>query len=133
MFRNRILFHFALVLMVVSAASGNQEARIAGRVINSSGGSVSKAVVLVYAWYPESKDDFALREVGRFVTDTFGEFHGSLPAGSYELLCATRGLLPAAVRVQATLASETRVSIRLQRDPSLPIEACCETGAPPGK
>ncbi len=118
------------LLAFMSVGWGDQDCKITGRVVDPAGAIVPNTSIVVYTWNQAPLGGFTLREVGRFVTDNLGEFHGSFAAGSYEILAANHGFLPTAARVKLTSAATTTVSLQLRQDPSQPIEGCCDATVP---
>src|ERR1700678_3073031 len=113
----------AFLLAFMSVGWSGRDCKMTGRVVDATGAGVSNASVVVYTWSRGNAGSSALQNVGSFVTDGFGEFHASFPAGTYDILAASRGLLPTAARVRLT-SGATGVSLQLQMDPAQPIEGC---------
>lgn len=130
MMRRRTLGSVAFLLLSASVGWGDQDGKMIGRIVDPSGAAVANASVVIYTWNQAPGSSFELREVGRFVTDNFGEFHGSFAAGTYEVFAVSRGLLPTAARVKLTAAATTTVSLKLQLDPLQPAAPCCDASVP---
>jgi hypothetical protein len=124
------IYLLTLPLLLVSVGWSVPTCAIYGRVTDPTGASVRNASVVIYTWDSKAAGRFTLRNVATLLTDDFGEFHDSLPAGRYEIFCASPGFLPVAVRISLVSSAVTRVPLQLQRDPSLPFEACCEAVHP---
>jgi hypothetical protein len=117
-----------LVCAIGTALDAQQSVPFTGRVVDSAGAGIEHATVILYQWNMEARPA-VVREVARFDTDSFGEFAGRVAPGKYDLFVSSNFSAPSAQRITVT-SQPQRVSVRLNEDPSLPKEGCCDASVP---
>ena len=102
-------------------ASGGQITTVHGRITRFSGGTVTGAVIKIFAWRSE-EGRFILHE-STIYSDVQGEFQCAIAPGNYHIFVSANGFVPRAEVIEIKKGQSMRMSFALKRDPhSITIE-----------
>jgi Carboxypeptidase regulatory-like domain len=110
----------AILLFCVSS-SAEPPSSIAGHVLDSEGGALANARVLLH-WDPSGNkvgwsDNTGIPRDATAVTDVDGNYSISVPAGFYDVFASAMAFTPTAAKVRVQRGKVARHNVRLKIDP----------------
>jgi hypothetical protein len=118
---NSRIFIGVVLLLCASAAAGEPQSLIAGRIVDSEGAAIAEARVLVH-WDSAGStvglsDNIGIQRDIILTTDANGNYSANVPAGFYDVFVSATAFTPIAAKVRVKQAQRITYNSALTVDP----------------